>query len=86
MSKLELMRRPWVEFDPTDRDHRKWYAEYVQTGTWGRCPVRFVDPTDCGNLAAAMQASMVRYYVKQEFRNLSKRPKIVNKMVDTELV
>lgn len=86
MSKLELMRRPWTEFDPSDREHRKWYAEYVQTGTWGHCPVRFVDPTDCGNLAAAMQASMVRYYVKQEFKNVAKKVKNTVKVVDTELV
>lgn len=82
MSLLQLKMRPWTEFDPTDSDHRRWYAEYLETGTWGHCPVRFVDPTDCGNLAAALQNSLVRYYAKKEFRNASKRAKKVFKTVD----
>ena len=86
MSLLQLKMRPWTEFDPSDRDHRRWYAEYLRTNTWGHCPVRFVDPTDCGNLATAMQKSLVRYYTGQEFRVSPKRAKKVEKTVDTELV
>lgn len=67
MSKLELMTRPWTSFDPSNRKHRLYYAQYLKTGTWGHCPVRFVDPTDCGNLAMAMQRTLVEYYATKEF-------------------
>lgn len=75
MSKLDLMMRPWAAFDPSNRDHRKHYAEFLQFGNWGRCPIRFVDPTDCGNLAGAMQRSMVEYYTKKEFGKIKSRLK-----------
>ena len=67
MSKLNLLMRPWTEFSPANRKHREYYAEFLRSGTWGHCPVRFVDPSDCGNLAGAMQASMVKYYAQKEF-------------------
>lgn len=67
MSRLNLMMRPWTEFDPANRKHRMYYAQYLRTGTWGHCPVRFVDPQDCGNLAAALQSTLLRYYSDKEF-------------------
>lgn len=75
MSKIYLMTRPWTEFDPYNREHRKYYAEFLQFGNWGRCPVRFVDPNDCGNLAGAIQRSMVEYYAKKEFGKIKTRLK-----------
>jgi len=77
MSILQLKMRPWTEFNPKDREHRKWYAEYLKTGTWGKCPVRFVDPTDCGNLAMAMQASLVAYYASKEFKRFVKKQQTI---------
>ena len=82
MSLLQLMMRPWVEFNPKDYEHRKWYAEYVRTKSWSHCPVRFVDPNDCGNLAMSMQRTLLEYYSKQEFKSSPKRTKKVEKTVD----
>lgn len=65
--KLNLYVRPWVEFDVTSRQHRKWYAEYMKTGNWGSCPVRFVDAEDSGNLAGALQRKISAFYVGREF-------------------
>ena len=83
MSLLQLMMRPWVEFDPYNKEHRKWYAEYVRTNSWSHCPVRFVDPNDCGNLAMSMQRTLLEYYSKQEFKSSPKRAKKVEKTVDS---
>jgi hypothetical protein len=68
MSQLALHNRPWVVFDPGNNEHRRWYANFVDTGTWGRCPVRFVIPDDHGNLVTMIQRKLVEYYVKQEFK------------------
>ena len=48
MSKLEFYARPLVAFDPSNKEHRKWYHEFMQYGGWGKCPVRFICPADIG--------------------------------------
>lgn len=76
MSQLELHGRPWTVFDPADQQHRAWYYEFVKSGTWGKCPVRFVIPEDHGNLVTMIQRNLVAYYVTQEFR-----PKRIRKRI-----
>ena len=73
MSQLALYGRPWVVFDATNSEHRSWYADFVRSGTWGRCPVRFVIPDDHGNLITMIQRKLVEYYVQQEFKPRKKR-------------
>ena len=73
MSQLSLHGRPWVVFRPDNKEHRSWYAEFVRTGTWGRCPVRFVVPDDRGNLVTMIQQNLVEYYVNQEFKARKKQ-------------
>jgi len=68
MSILQFHSRPWTVFDPNDKDHRRWYHEFVQHGTWGRCPYRFVVPEDHGNLITMIQRKLVEYYVQREFK------------------
>lgn len=68
MSMLEYKARPWTAFDPSDRNHRRWYHEFVKHGTWGRCPYRFIVPDDHGNLVTLIQRKLVEYYVGKEFQ------------------
>ena len=42
MSKLAFFARPLVAFDPYNKDHRRYYAEFLEYGGWGTCPVQFV--------------------------------------------
>ena len=68
MSRLEYLARPLVAFDPTNKDHRRYYAEYLERGGWGHSPVRFICTEDHGdNLPAMIQRMMVAYYVDREF-------------------
>ena len=73
MSLLQFNSRPWTVFDPSKKDHRRWYHEFVQHGTWGRCPVRFVVADNRGNLVSMIQQNLVEYYVNQEFKPRRKR-------------
>jgi hypothetical protein len=68
MSRLSAYGRPWVTFDPGSKDHRKWFAQFEKTGTWGRCPVRFIANDEHGDLLLIIRASLVDYYVKREFK------------------
>ena len=68
MSKLEYLARPLVAFDPYNKDHRRYYAEFLEYGGWGRCLVRFVCPEDSGfDLPTMIQRSLISYYIDREF-------------------
>jgi hypothetical protein len=68
MSKLEFLSRPLVAFDPHNKDHRRFYAEFLEYGGWGRCPVRFVCPEDTGmDLPTMIKNSLIQYYIEREF-------------------
>jgi hypothetical protein len=74
MSRLEFFSRPLVAFDPHNKDHRRYYAEFLEHGGWGRCPVRFLCPEDHGSdLPVMIRNSLVQYYIEKEFGRRKKR-------------
>lgn len=74
MSLLQFKSRPWTVFDPADKDHRRWYYQFTQHGSWGRCPYRFIVPDDHGDLITMCQRALVKYYVEHEFKSVVKTP------------
>ena len=86
MSRLDLFGRPWTVFDPENKDHRRWYHQFVLTASWGHCPVRFVVPEDHGDLVTMIQRSLVTFYTEKEFKGKKIPPPLVRqkkkKMVD----
>lgn len=68
MSVLHFKARPWTVFDAHNKEHRRWYAEFVKHGSWGRCPYRFIVPEDHGDLITMCQRALVKYYVEHEFK------------------
>jgi hypothetical protein len=76
MSRLEYYGRPLVAFDPSNKEHRRYYADFVKFGGWGHCPVRFIVTEDHANdLPTMIRNKLVEYYVQQEFRNEKKQSK-----------
>ena len=73
MTMLHLNARPRTVFDPANDNHRRYYYDFVATGTWGRCPVRFVIPEAQGDLISMIQRSLIKWYVINEFAPKSKR-------------
>jgi hypothetical protein len=68
MSRLEYYCRPLVAFDPSKKEHRNFYAEFLKKGGWGQCPVRFIVPEDCGgDLISMIKNSLIQYYIEREF-------------------
>lgn len=67
MSKLDFIGRPWVAFDPRNKQHRKWFAEFQIRRSWGSCPVRFIIPDEDGDLLTLCQRKLIQYYVDKEF-------------------
>ena len=84
MSRLEFYARPLVAFDPANKDHRRWYYEFLEYKGWGKCPVRFIVPNDTGlDLIVMIRNALVEYYVNKEFKpkSESKLGTIVRKLV-----
>ena len=84
MSRLELFGRPYVVFDPNNKEHRRYYYEFVETSSWGKCPVRFVVPEDHGDLVTMIQRSLVAFYVSKEFNRSKKVNQNRKKTVDRQ--
>jgi len=77
MSKLEYYARPLVAFDAKNKEHRRFYYQFVQTRSWGHCPVRFIVPEATGSdLIKMIQTEMINYYVLQEFKGTKPLPKV----------
>ena len=66
MSKLALHARPTVLFDPNNEVHRKYATDFVATGSWSDCPVRFTVEEDHGNLVGHIQRELILWYSLQE--------------------
>jgi hypothetical protein len=79
MSQLELHGRPWIVFNPGNRQHRKFYYEFVKSGTWARCPVRFVVADDQGDLVTMIQRTLIKHYVQREFSVAEKQQNLLQK-------
>jgi hypothetical protein len=73
MSRLEYYSRPLVAFDPHNKDHRRYFAEFQTQHTWGTCPVRFIVPEDHGDSVSLMQRSLIQYYIEREFHFTKKK-------------
>lgn len=70
MSKLEFYARPLVAFDPSKKEHRRWFHEFMNYGGWGNCPVRFICPEESGSdLVKMITHQLVDYYIEKEFQN-----------------
>jgi hypothetical protein len=67
MNKLYLNSRPWVMFDPTNRQHRAWYGEYLRVRSWGSCPVRFTVDNEPGRVGV-IERLLLEYYCGKEFK------------------
>jgi hypothetical protein len=71
MSRLDYIGRPWMAFDSKNKNHRKWFAEFQRSGTWGQCPVRFLISDDHGDLVTLIQRRLIQHYVEREFGQIS---------------
>jgi hypothetical protein len=69
MRSLATMIRPQVIFDPSNKDHRKWVADFINIRSWRNCPVRFIVDDNSLELVNVIQRQLVQYYVNQEFTN-----------------
>ena len=76
MSKLDIAMRPYTEFDINNAAHRKYFADFHKTKSWGKCPVRFHLNENHSNIVAQINEQAVAYYLTKEFG----KAKVVRKL------
>ncbi len=82
MSRLQLHGRPFVVFDAKNKEHRRWFANFNRTLSWGTCPVRFVVNDDHGDLITMIQRELIAHYVDKEFgqvKVVAEKPKRIQR-------
>ena len=67
MNLLSQASRPWTSFDATNKQHRKYYKDFVETRTWGGCPVRFAINDESGDVISMIERNLARFYLAKEF-------------------
>lgn len=72
MSKILQYGRPYVTFDPTNKDHRKIFHEIVKYNTFGRSPIRFWLENEHNNLLNQISQDLSNYYLEKEFGSLAR--------------
>jgi hypothetical protein len=69
--KLAAWGRPVVEFNPSNSKHREWFYRFMETQSWGHCPVRFYVNSE-GEQIAVIQRLLLEYYLGNEFRKIER--------------
>jgi hypothetical protein len=68
MSILDLKVRPIIEFDASNPQHRKYFADFIKKKSWGYIPVRFEVLGSLTDLITQIERDLVDYYVYKEFK------------------
>jgi hypothetical protein len=60
------LRQPMF-FDPKDKEHRKYYFQFVKTSSWAKCPYSWVIDDESSSVPHMMHKKLVDYYTQKEF-------------------
>lgn len=63
---LDLHRKPVIEFDATNPQHRKDYALFIQTGNWRHTNTRYGVSDPGMEVQGAIQRKLLSYYTQFE--------------------
>lgn len=67
---LNVASRPTIIFDPTERTHRRWYADFLTRRSWRHCPVQFYLEQEFSDVPTMCQDKLSSYYLSREFREV----------------
>ncbi len=69
-------------FDPANKQHRGYFYEFMERGTWGRCPYRFIiQDGHRDSLVNQIQKMLLNYYINAEFQSNQKSKESVDKKI-----
>lgn len=67
MLKSFLLNRPYVIFDPANKEHRLIYNKFLKTGSWSNCSYQFICEAPYLDLPSCINYKLVNYFFSKEF-------------------
>lgn len=67
MALLNKAQRPMVKFDPSNKKHRKMFADAMKQRTLGTLPVQFYVDEEAHDLVYQIHKSIAQYVLEREF-------------------
>jgi hypothetical protein len=64
---LHIHSRPFAVFDPTSTDHRRYYQQFLKTGSWQHSPYQWIIDDDCIDVVHHIDKKIVNFYLQTEF-------------------
>ena len=68
MSRLKVGARPVVHFDPSNKEHRQFYAEYLKDHNWRGSPIQFYLESGWGDIVSMIEHKLTRHFLSKEFK------------------
>jgi hypothetical protein len=66
MHYLERVRRPVVDFDPANVEHRIIYQQFMKTNSWDHSPILFDMPEKYLELPYYINMRLTEFYMDQD--------------------
>jgi hypothetical protein len=67
MLKSTLLLRPWTAYDPANKDHRRYFNNFIKTRSWAGCPYQWLIMDDSGDVVHYLTKVTAEYYLSREF-------------------
>lgn len=74
-SKLSYHLRQPMFFDPSDKEHRRLYYNFVSSSSWSHCPYSWIIDDESSSVPHMMHKKLVEYYTQKEFGSKVKKGK-----------
>jgi hypothetical protein len=75
MSKTLLKSgRPFVCFDPANKDHRQYFYNFQKNNSWINCPYQWIIEDDSLDVVHYISNKLVGYYMSAEFKKTKSKP------------
>lgn len=71
---LLKMQRPYVCFNPDNKEHRQHFYNFQKSSSWAGCPYQWVIEDDSIDVVHYISKKMVAYYMSNEFKKSKSKP------------
>ena len=73
INSLQKAQRPFVVFDPSNKDHRRYFKKFMATSTWYSCPYQWLIDDHSTDVVSYINRKLLAHYVKFDDTLATKR-------------
>ncbi len=80
------MQRPFVQFDPKNKEHRQLFFKFLRTSSWAHSPYQWLLDDDCVSVVHNILNKLTLHYTTREFKPVAKKQRKTIKIVDKKVL